>query len=223
VKLTVVLDLVGTFVFAISGATAGIKHKLDLFGVLVLSFAAANAGGIARDVLIGATPPPAVTDWRYIVISFLAGLVTFFWNPKLNRLRSVVLVFDAAGLAVFAVSGTLKALAFHLGPVTAMLLGMLTGIGGGMLRDILVSEIPTVLSGDIYAVAALGGAAVVVVGTKLHLPSEPVSAAGAVLCFGLRLVAIKRSWNLPTAIDSETLTMAAHVSETKTNNDKPLR
>jgi len=208
-KLTVVLDLVGTFVFAISGATAGIKHKLDLFGILVLSFAAANAGGITRDVLIGATPPPAVSDWRYIVVSFLAGLVAFFWNPKLNRLHQVVLVFDAAGLAVFAVSGTLKALAFHLGPVPAMLLGMLTGIGGGMLRDVLVSEIPAVLSGDIYAVAALAGAAVVVGGTKLHLPLEPVTAAGAILCFALRLVAIKRGWNLPFAGESRQLAVSS--------------
>jgi uncharacterized membrane protein YeiH len=145
------------------------------------------------------------------------------WNPKLNRLRPVVLIFDAAGLAVFAVSGSLKALAFHLDPLTAMLLGMLTGIGGGMLRDVLVSEIPTVLSGDIYAVAALAGAAVVVIGTKLHLPSEPVTAAGAVLCFGLRLVAIKRSWNLPTAVQSERLTMATHAAESKTRSEKSPR
>lgn len=198
-KLTVVLDLVGTFVFAISGASAGVKHRLDLFGVLVLSFAAANAGGITRDLLIGATPPPAISDWRYIAVSVLAGLVAFFWSPKLNRLQGVVLVFDAAGLAVFAVSGALKGLAFHLGPLTAILLGMLTGIGGGMLRDVLLSEVPTVLSGDIYAVAALAGAAVVVIGTELHLPSEPVTAVGAALCFGLRLLAIKRGWNLPTA------------------------
>lgn len=214
-KLTVVLDLVGTFVFAISGATAGIKHKLDIFGILVLSFAAANAGGITRDLLIGATPPPAITDWRYIVVAFLAGLVTFFCNRKLHRLRDVVLVFDAAGLAVFAVSGTLKALAFHLGPLTAMLLGMLTGIGGGMLRDILVADIPAVLSGDIYALAALAGAAVVVIGTKLHLPSEPVTAAGAVLCFGLRLVAIKRKWSLPTAAQSQDLIASQASIESK--------
>lgn len=199
-KLTVVLDLVGTFVFAISGASAGVKHRLDIFGVLVLSFAAANAGGITRDLLIGAIPPPAISDWRYIAVSVLAGLVTFFWSQRLNRLHSVVLICDAAGLAVFAVSGALKGLAFHLGPLTAILLGMLTGIGGGMLRDVLVSEVPAVLSGDIYAVAALAGAAVVVIGTELHLPSEPVTAAGAALCFGLRLLAIKRGWNLPTAV-----------------------
>src|SRR5947199_6068679 len=101
----VMLDLSGTFVFALSGALAGVKHKLDIFGVLVLSFAAANSGGIARDLLIGAVPPPGLSDWRYIVVPLFAGLFTFFWYPVVDRLSSSVLVFDAVGLAVFAVSG----------------------------------------------------------------------------------------------------------------------
>ena len=143
--LLVAFDLGGTFVFALSGATAAIKHRLDLFGVLVLSFAAGNSGGIARDVMIGAVPPAAISDWRYIAVSMLAGLVTFFWYRIINRLSSPVLVFDAAGLALFAVSGAGKALALHAGPMAATLLGMLTGIGGGMVRDVLVREIPTAL------------------------------------------------------------------------------
>lgn len=197
--LLVVFDVGGTFVFALSGATAGVKHRLDLFGVLVLSFAAGNSGGIARDVMIGAIPPAAISNWRYIAVSMLAGLITFYWYRLVNRLSSPVLVFDAAGLALFAVSGAGKALAFHAGPLAATLLGMLTGIGGGMVRDVLVSEIPTVLRTELYAVAALIGSGVVVLGRTLHLPSSVAAVAGAVLCFGLRFVALKRGWQLPTA------------------------
>ena len=197
--LLLVLDLAGTFVFALSGAMTGVRHKLDLFGVLVLSFAAGNVGGITRDVLIGAVPPAAIRDWRYIAVSLLAGLLTFYWHPVISRLRSPVLVFDAAGLALFAVSGTLTALAVHLNPIVAPLLGMLIGIGGGLVSDVLVAEVPTVLRSELYAVAALAGAAVVVIGGLLRLPSAPVTVAGATLCFGLRLVAIRRGWQLPTA------------------------
>ncbi len=148
------------------------KHRLDLFGVLVLSFAAGNSGGITRDVMIGAVPPAAISDWRYVAVSILAGLITFYWYRIINRLSSPVLVFDAAGLALFAVAGAGKALAFHAGPVAATLLGMLTGIGGGMVRDVLVREIPTVLRTELYAVAALIGAAVMVIGRMLHVPSS---------------------------------------------------
>lgn len=197
--LLLVLDLCGTFVFALSGAIAGNKHGFDLFGVLVLSFAAANSGGIIRDLLIGAVPPPGVADWRYIAVPVLAGLATFQWGSVVDRMRSSVQIFDAAGLALFAVSGAQKALAFHLGPVTAVLLGMLTGIGGGMVRDVLSAEAPAVMRGDIYAVAALAGAAVVVVGRAMHLPSTAVTLAGAALCFGLRFIAIRRGWQLPVA------------------------
>jgi uncharacterized membrane protein YeiH len=206
--LLVAFDVGGTFVFALSGATAGVKHRLDLFGVLVLAFAAGNSGGIARDVMIGAVPPAAISDWRYVAVSVLAGLITFYWFRVINRLSSPVLVFDAAGLALFAVSGAGKALAFHAGPVAATLLGMLTGIGGGMVRDVLVREIPTVLRTELYAVAALIGAAVVVIGRMLHLPSPVAAAAGAVLCFGLRFMAIKRGWQLPIARPSEDLSPA---------------
>jgi uncharacterized membrane protein YeiH len=197
--LLVSFDLAGTFVFALSGGMAGVKHRLDLFGVLVLAFAAGNSGGIARDVMIGALPPAALSDWRYIAVSILAGLITFYWYQIINRLSSPVLVFDAAGLALFAVAGAGKALAFHAGPLAATLLGMLTGVGGGMMRDVLVREIPTVLRTELYAVAALIGAAVVVVGRMLHLPSSVAAVAGAVLCFGLRFIAMRRGWQLPIA------------------------
>jgi uncharacterized membrane protein YeiH len=186
-------------VFALSGAMVGVRHRLDVFGVLVLSFAAATAGGIARDVLIGAAPPASIADWRYIAVPVLAGLATFWWHPVIRRLQSPMLIFDAAGLSLFAVSGALKALAFGLNPVAAVLLGMLTGIGGGMVRDVLVSEVPTVLRSEVYAVAALVGAAVVVVGHLVDLPSIPLAIAGTILCFGLRLMAIRRGWGLPVA------------------------
>jgi uncharacterized membrane protein YeiH len=197
--LLVAFDLAGTFVFALSGAATGVKHRLDLFGVLVLSFAAGNSGGIARDVMIGAVPPAAISDWRYVAVSILAGLTTFYWYRIINRLSSPVLVFDAAGLALFAVAGAGKALAFHAGPVAATLLGMLTGIGGGMMRDVLVREIPTVLRTELYAVAALIGATVVVIARMLNVPSSVAAVAGAVLCFGVRFMAMRRGWQLPVA------------------------
>ncbi len=198
-SLLLVLDLFGTFVFAISGATAGVTRRLDLFGTLVLSFVAGNVGGITRDVLIGSVPPAAISDWRYIAVSLLAGVITFYWSSAVDKLTSPILVFDAAGLALFAVSGAQKALVFGLNPVMAALLGMVTGVGGGMGRDVLVAEIPTVLRADIYAVAALAGAGVVVIGQLLHIPATATTIVGALLCFGLRLMAIHRGWHLPVA------------------------
>jgi len=197
--LVLTLDLVGTFVFALSGATAGVRRQLDLFGVLVLSFVAATSGGIVRDLLIGATPPAAFSDWRYLGVSLLAGVLIFFWYPLINRLRNPVLIFDGVGLALFCVVGAQKALVFGLEPVMAALLGMLTGIGGGVARDVLLSNVPAVFRSDIYAVAALAGATVVVVGDALQWPSTPTALVGAALCFGLRLAAIRYGWHLPTA------------------------
>ena len=193
------LDLAGTFVFALSGAMTGARHRLDLFGVLVLSFAAGNAGGLTRDLLLGITPPPAISDWRFIAVSLTAGLITFFHVPFFHRVRSPVLMLDAAGLALFAVSGTVKALGAGLNPLGAVLLGILTGVGGGMLRDVLVSEVPMVLRGELYASAALAGAAVVVLGGLLQVPTGMAAVAGALLCFVLRYLAIRRGWRLPIA------------------------
>jgi uncharacterized membrane protein YeiH len=197
--LLVGFDLAGTFVFALSGGMDGVKHRLDLFGVLVLSFAAGNSGGIARDILIGAVPPAAINDWRYVAVSILAGLVTFTWARLVYAFRSPVMVFDAGGLALFAVAGTGKALAYNAPPGAAVLLGMLTGIGGGMVRDLLVREIPTVLRTELYAVAALIGATVMVAGRALQFPLYSAAIAGAVLCFLVRYLAIRRAWRLPVA------------------------
>jgi len=214
--MLLVLDLIGTFVFALSGATAGVHRRLDLFGILVLSFAAGNFGGLTRDLMIGAVPPAAISDWRYLAVSLLAGVVTFYWFSTIDRLRSAVLLFDGAGLALFAVSGTQKALAFGLNPIMAALLGMLTGIGGGMVRDMLVAQVPTVLRSDLYAVAALAGAAVVVIGDLLHLPSTAATIVGAALCFGLRVIAIQRGWQLPVA---RTAKQSPEARSTKSSDD----
>ncbi|WP_425477578.1 trimeric intracellular cation channel family protein [Alkalisalibacterium limincola] len=191
------LDLVGTFVFAISGATLGVRHRLDLFGVLVLSFCAATAGGITRDVLIGATPPAALESWHYLAVACIAGLVTFFRSRDIERLKNPVQMFDAAGLALFAVSGASKALAFGLSPIMAVLLGMLSGIGGGIVRDVLVAQTPVVLRSDLYAVAAAAGAGAVVIGHQLGVPAAPSMLVGALLCFWLRFMAVRRGWSLP--------------------------
>ncbi len=198
-KALLVLDLAGTFVFALAGATAGVRRRLDIFGVLVLSLVTATAGGVLRDLLIGDVPPAALRDWRYLAAAMLAGLVTFLWYPTIERLRTPVRMFDAAGLALFAVAGAEKSLDFGLHPLMAALLGMLTGIGGGMLRDILLAEVPAVLRSDLYAVAALLGAGVVVFGAALGWPSLPCALLGAVLCFALRMLAVRFDWHLPRA------------------------
>jgi uncharacterized membrane protein YeiH len=197
-----VLDLIGTFVFALSGAVAAIRQRLDLFGVLVLSFAAASSGGVMRDLLIGSVPPAAISDWRYLAVALLAGLVMFFRHPlraRLFQLHDIVMILDAAGLAVFAVTGTQKALGYGLNPIMAALLGMLTGIGGGMVRDFILNQIPTVLRSELYAVAALACAVVVVAGSLMDVDPTTTAIVGSVLCFGIRLIAIRRGWGLPAA------------------------
>lgn len=200
--LLLTLDILGTFVFAMSGAAAGVKKRLDIFGVCVLAFVAATAGGLTRDVLIGAIPPAGISDWRYLATSLAAAAVTFVWYPHVRRLNTLILVFDAAGLALFAVAGTEKALAYGLNPAASALLGMLTGIGGGVVRDVLVNEIPVVLRADLYAVAALTGAAVVVLGELLQLPGALMASVGAAVCFLMRVLAIRRGVNLPVASDA---------------------
>ena len=198
-----VLDFVGTFVFALSGAVAAVKRDLDVFGILVLSFVAATTGGIIRDVLIGAIPPATLVDWRYLAITLLAGVLTFYWSSIIDRLQSPVQLFDAAGLALFAVTGAQKALAYGLDAPMAALLGMLTGIGGGMARDVMLNDIPHVLRVELYAVAALAGAGVVVIGERLGVPSMTTTLVGAAVCFGLRLGGIYWGWHLPKATPSK--------------------
>lgn len=193
------IDFLGTFAFALSGATAGVRRGLDLFGVLVLAFAASAAGGITRDALLGATPPAALVDWRYFAISAAAGLLTFFRYEMIERLRNPVQLTDAVGLGLFAVLGAGKALAHGVGPVGAVMLGVLTGVGGGVVRDVLVMQVPGVLQRELYAVAALAGALVVVTGDALGWAAAPTAAAGAIACIVLRLLAIRRGWQLPVA------------------------
>jgi len=179
--LLIVLDLVGIFVFAISGGLVAVRKDLDVFGVLV----------------IGAIPPAALADWRYLLVPVVAGALTFWFHPALGRMERLVNVFDAAGLALFCVTGALKALAFGLGPVPAALMGMLTGIGGGMLRDVLAGRVPIVFRGELYATPALVGAAVAVVGSEAGLPDAVVAVPAALVCLLWRLLAMRRGWNAP--------------------------
>ncbi|HEY4554860.1 MAG TPA: trimeric intracellular cation channel family protein, partial [Lysobacter sp.] len=187
------LDLIGSFAFALSGATVGARNRLDLFGVLVLAFAAATAGGMARDALLGATPPVALSDPRYLGVSIAAGLLTFFRYAQVERLRNPVQLFDAVGLALFAVTGATKAIALGVGPGGAVLLGILSGIGGGIVRDVLVAQIPQVLRRELYAVAAALGAGIVVAGHAAGLPLAPVVLTGAGVCFIVRYLAIRKN------------------------------
>ncbi len=192
-----VLDWVGTIVFAISGAVVGVRKSFDLFGVLFLAFVVAVAGGMMRDVLIGATPPAAMREIHYFVLAMLAGLATFVWYPRIARLRRAIALLDAVGLALFAVVGARKAIDYGIHPVMAALMGMLTGIGGGMVRDVLSGEVPFVLKGDLYALAALAAGAVVAGGYRLGAPPVYAVLLGAALCVFLRLMAIYRGWRMP--------------------------
>ncbi|HYY84944.1 MAG TPA: trimeric intracellular cation channel family protein [Beijerinckiaceae bacterium] len=193
------LDLVGTFVFALSGAMQGVRRGMDLFGVLVLGCVTAVLGGIVRDLLIGAVPPAAIASWHYLALAIAAGLLAFFFYGQFDRMQQPVLFFDAAGLGVFAAAGAQKALDYGLDWPMAAVLGMLSGIGGGMARDVLTAEVPIVLRSDIYAVAGLAGALVVTAGSAAGLPSAPVALAGAAACVFLRMMALYRGWKLPSA------------------------
>ncbi len=185
--------------FAISGAALGVQRGMDLFGVLVLAFVTAVVGGITRDVLIGAVPPASVASWHNLALAVAAGLLVFRFDTLLDRLQHPVLFFDAAGLGVFAVAGTQKALEYRINWPMAAILGMASGIGGGMVRDVLTAQVPAVLCSDIYAVAALAGALVVVAGDQAGMPPTVVALAGIALCVFLRLMALYRGWKLPGA------------------------
>ncbi len=203
--LSLVLDLCGVFVFALSGALAAVLRKLDIVGVMVVATVAAIGGGLLRDVVLPDVPPPVLADWRYVAVSTAAGVLVFFFHPQVGRVTRAVRVFDAAGLGFFAVSGTSKALAFGLGPVPAMILGVITGCGGGVLRDVLLREIPLVLrTGELYAVTALAGSLVVVAGDALGTYDAPTAAIGVGVVFLLRMVALRRRWSapLPRGVDT---------------------
>lgn len=192
------VDMAGTFVFAVEGANAAIAGNLDLLGFMVLAYATAVGGGIIRDVLIGSIPPGAIRDWRYPAVAFLGATVAFLLHRSVQQVPpQAFMVVDAVGLALFSISGTGKALTYGMHPFVAVLMGGITGVGGGTISDMLLAQVPRVLRSDIYAVAALFGSAVLVIGLKLKAPPLVAGLLGGVACFALRLVAVWQHWNLP--------------------------
>ncbi len=197
--LVVGLDITGTFIFAVEGALAGIGAHLDLLGVLVLGFSTALGGGIIRDVLIGAAPPNAFRDWRYATLAFAASASTFLCYRLIITVPHMALLsLDAAGLAIFAVAGTEKSLDLGIPPLIATLMGAITAVGGGTVRDVLLAHIPAVLRNDIYATAALFGSIILVVLRKLGFGPKPAAFFGFLGCFLLRMISIRLHWHLPT-------------------------
>ncbi|MQY08594.1 trimeric intracellular cation channel family protein [Actinomadura macrotermitis] len=192
------LDLTGIFVFAVSGALAAVRQRLDVVGMVVLAEITALGGGILRDLIIGAVPPAAFTSLGYVLTPLVASVLVFHWHPQVARLLPGVLLFDAAGLGLFCATGTIKAMDHGLSPLHAALLGVITGIGGGILRDVLSGQIPAVLyDRQLYALPAMLGAAVVAAARSLGLHGALVTAGAAVLVFGLRVLAVRYGWRTP--------------------------
>jgi uncharacterized membrane protein YeiH len=194
-----VLDVIGTFAFALSGGTRAVESRMDLFGAITLAFIASVAGGITRDLIIGVTPPEAFLSNVSLVTAVGAGAICFYKYNWIIRLSKPVIFFDAIGLGLFCVVGAQKALQAGLSPLFAALLGMFTAIGGGVAADILCQRKPMVLHRDIYALAALAGALVVTLGVTVGVPVSVVAPIGAVLAISMRLVALHYDWNLPNA------------------------
>src|SRR3954468_4314435 len=197
------LNLIGTFAFGLSGGLAAVRARLDVFGVIALAGVVGLAGGITRDLLIGAAPA-TFRDWRYLVAVGAAAMICFFAPPAVERMQRAVLVLDAMGLAVFCVTGATKALQYQLGPVQAVILGAITGIGGGMLRDVLLGEVPSVLRHELYAIPALAGAAVVAVPHIAGSTSGLWAVIGAVVCFTMRLAGLHYGIDAPSPHDTTT-------------------
>lgn len=193
----VVFDLVGIFVFAVSGALVAVRKDLDVFGVQVLAVTTGLGGGFIRDVLIGASPPAALQDWRYLLVPVAAGLLVSLYHPALGRAERVINVFDAAGLSLFVVAGALKAMDHGLGPLPATLMGLVTGVGGGIVRDLLAGRVPIVLKGGLYATPAAAGSAVAAFGLEAGLATLVAAVAGGVVCAAWRLLAMWRNWQAP--------------------------
>ncbi|MHC1558935.1 trimeric intracellular cation channel family protein [Actinomycetospora sp. C-140] len=193
-----VLDLAGTFAFALNGAMTAVRAaRLDIVGVVTLAMITALGGGILRDVLLGALPPATFSDWRYLVVAAVGGLVAFALSRQLERVALAVTVFDALGLSLFAVTGTTRALDLGAGLGQAILLGAITAVGGGTLRDVLVRRVPTVLSSELYAIPALVGAGIVAVAARLELTGLLVALLAAGACFGLRMLGVGLHLNAP--------------------------
>lgn len=192
------LDLIGIFVFAISGGLVAVRNQLDVLGVVVLAMATGLGGGLMRDVLIGDVPPPGLADWRYLAVPAIGGLVTFWFHPGIGRVERVVNVFDAIGMGMFCVAGALKAEEYGLGPAPAAVLGMLTGVGGGVVRDVLAGRVPVVLRyGELYAIPALAGAVVAATGVELGLAPVVIAGPAIIVASGWRLLALRYGWTAP--------------------------
>jgi uncharacterized membrane protein YeiH len=196
-----VLDLVGIFVFAISGALLAVRKNFDVFGIAVLAEVTALGGGLFRDLIIGAVPPAAFTDLGYFSTPLLAALLVFFLHPEVERTQVAVNVFDAAGLGLFCVAGTTKAYEYGLGLTQSAALGLATAVGGGVLRDVLANEVPSLLrwDRDLYAVPAMVGAAMVVVCIRYDMLTTFTSGLAVVTAFVLRLLAMRYHWRAPRA------------------------
>jgi uncharacterized membrane protein YeiH len=192
-------NLVGTFVFGVSGALLAVRKRFDVVGMTVLAEITALGGGILRDLVIGAVPPAAFTSPWYLLLPFLATAVTFFAHAQMRRIHAGVLVFDAMGLGAFSVAGTAKALAHGLGPVPAVALGVITAVGGGVLRDVLANDPPAIFraDGELYAVPALLGACLVVLAHAAGMFGPLAAVAAAVVVFALRMVALRYGWRAP--------------------------
>src|SRR3954452_5301963 len=196
--LLLALDLTGTFAFALNGALTTLRvARLDIVGVVTLGMITALGGGILRDILVESLPPATFGDWRYLAVASGGGLVAFVSGRHLERLNTPITVLDAAGLSLFAVTGATKALESGLGPAQAVILGAVTGVGGGTLRDVLIRQIPSVLSSGLYAIPALLGATVIVVATELGAYGLPAAIGAAAACFGLRMVGVHFDLDAP--------------------------
>lgn len=191
------LDILGTFVFALSGGLLAARKQFDIVGIAVLSVAAGLGGGMTRDVLLGDTPPVAFREEVYLITALIAALAVFLFHHQINRMDYSIRVLDAVGLGVFAVSGTLKSLEFDLGPLPAILLGTVTGAGGGVIRDLLGREVPLILNRDIYALAAVLGGVIVVIALWLGIDTTLAALGGLIATIGLRLIAIRYNWQAP--------------------------
>lgn len=192
-----VLELVGVIAFAASGALVAVAKRLDFFGVCLIGVFTAIGGGVLRDVLLGITPPTSLNTWKFFTTALLTSVVVFFAHAAVRRLRREILVLDAVGMGLFASSGATIALDVGASSQAAMLIGATTAIGGGVLRDMLVNEMPLLLHRDLYAIPALVGSTVVVACAGLGLTTNAGLVIGTVSASVLRLVALWRKWNLP--------------------------
>src|SRR5256712_9192340 len=197
--VTLALNFSGTFAFGLSGGILAVKKRMDLFGVLVLSVATGLGGGIMRDLILGHTPPATITDWHYLAAAALAGIIVFLWYNRIANHGTFVTTFDAVGLSVFTVTGTVIALDASLGPAPAALLGMLTGVGGGVLRDVLAAEVPLIFRSEVYAVASMLGAVIIIVASQAGFSGIRAEILAALATFILRMVSVQRGWKIPVA------------------------